>query len=100
MQLPKVYEPKEYESDIYALWEKSGAFAAHPEQDAERFVIAMPPPNATGQLHLGHTLGAAIQDTMLRYARMQGKDVLGLPGTDHAALATNAIMEKQLAEEG
>lgn len=100
MQLPKVYNPKEYESDIYALWEKSGAFAAHPGAHAERFVISMPPPNATGTLHLGHTLGIAIQDIMIRHARMQGKDALWVPGTDHAALATNAVMEKQLAEEG
>jgi valyl-tRNA synthetase len=100
MKLPKVYEPSQYEADIYALWEKSGAFEAHPERKAERFSISMPPPNATGSLHVGHSLGIAIQDTMVRYARMQGKDVLWLPGTDHAALPTNAIMEKQLAEEG
>lgn len=100
MNLPKVYEPTEYETDIYALWEKSGAFQAHPERQAERFVISMPPPNATGTLHLGHTLGIAIQDLMIRYARMQGKDALWLPGTDHAALPVNAIMEKRLAEAG
>src|SRR5579864_217468 len=100
MKLPKVYEPGQYESDIYALWEKSGAFLANPERKAERFSISMPPPNATGSLHVGHSLGIAIQDTMVRYARMQGKDTLWLPGTDHAAIATNAIMEKKLAEEG
>lgn len=100
MKLPKIYEPKEYENDVYALWEKSGAFTAHPEKKAERFVISMPPPNATGTLHLGHTLGIAVQDIMIRYARMQGKDALWLPGTDHAALPVNAIMEKRLAEEG
>lgn len=100
MKLPKVYEPNLYEENIYALWEKSGAFSAHPEINAERFVISMPPPNATGTLHLGHSLGIAIQDIMIRYSRMQGKDALWVPGTDHAALPTNAIMEKQLAEEG
>jgi valyl-tRNA synthetase len=100
MQLPKIYEPNQYESDIYALWEKSGAFQAHPEQSKERFAISMPPPNATGTLHVGHTLGVALQDIMARYARMQGKDVLWLPGTDHAALPVNAIMEKRLADEG
>jgi valyl-tRNA synthetase len=100
MQLPKIYEPKEYESDIYALWEKSGAFIADPNSDKEHFSIAMPPPNATGTLHVGHALFLTIQDTMARFARMQGKDVLWLPGTDHAALATNAIMERQLADEG
>lgn len=100
MKLPKVYEPKEYESDIYALWEKSGALAADPTRKAEHFSISMPPPNATGTLHVGHALGIATQDTMIRFARMEGKDALWLPGTDHAALATNAIMEKQLADEG
>ncbi len=100
MKLPKVYEPHLYETDIYALWEKSGVFEAHPERKAERFTISMPPPNATGSLHVGHALGIALQDIMIRYARMQGKDALWIPGTDHAALATNAIMEKRLAEEG
>ena len=100
MKLPKVYEPHLYESDIYAQWEKSGAFKADPTRQTEHFSISMPPPNATGTLHVGHTLGVALQDIMARYARMQGKDVLWLPGTDHAALATNAIMEKQLTEEG
>lgn len=100
MNLPKIYEAKEYEADIYALWEKSGAFKADPNKKAERFVISMPPPNATGTLHVGHMLGIALQDTMIRHARMQGKDALWLPGTDHAAIAVNAIMEKRLASEG
>ena len=100
MKLSKAYEPNKHESDIYALWEKSGAFEADPKSQKERFSISMPPPNATGSLHVGHALGIAIQDTMIRYARMQGKDALWLPGTDHAALATNAIMEKRLAGEG
>ncbi len=99
MNLPKIYEPAEYESDIYALWEKSGAFQAHPEKNAERFVISMPPPNETGTLSLGHAM-YTLQDIMIRYARMQGKDALWLPGTDHAAIAVNAIIEKKLAEEG
>lgn len=100
MNLPKVYEPKEYESDIYALWEKSGAFVADPSSDKERFSIAMPPPNETGTLSLGHALFLTLQDIMARYNRLQGKDVLWLPGTDHAALAVNAIIEKKLADEG
>ncbi|HSX46808.1 MAG TPA: valine--tRNA ligase [Patescibacteria group bacterium] len=99
MKLPKVYEPKEYEADIYALWEKSGAFQAHPEKRAERFTISMPPPNETGTLSLGHAI-YTLQDIMTRYARLQGKDALWLPGTDHAALPVNALIEKQLAEEG
>lgn len=100
MNLPKIYEANQYERDIYALWEKSGAFKAHPEKSAERFVISMPPPNATGTLHVGHMLGIALQDIMIRHARMRGKDALWLPGTDHAALPVNAIMEKRLSEEG
>ncbi|MCX6725214.1 MAG: valine--tRNA ligase [Candidatus Saccharibacteria bacterium] len=100
MKLPKLYEPSQYETDIYAMWEKAGVFEAQPDKEADRFSISMPPPNATGHLHVGHALGIALQDTMVRYNRMQGKDVLWLPGTDHAALATNAIMEKRLADEG
>lgn len=100
MKLPKLYEPSQYETDIYTMWEKAGVFEAQPDKEAERFSISMPPPNATGHLHVGHALGIALQDTMVRYNRMQGKDVLWLPGTDHAALATNAIMEKRLADEG
>jgi valyl-tRNA synthetase len=100
MKLPKTYEPGQYESDIYALWEQSGAFTADPTTHKERFSIAMPPPNETGTLSLGHALFLTLQDIMARYNRLQGKDVLWLPGTDHAALAVNAIIEKKLAEEG
>jgi len=100
MKLPKVYEPNEYEKDIYALWEKSGAFVADPTSDKERFSISMPPPNETGTLSLGHALFITLQDIMCRNARQQGKDVLWLPGTDHAALAVNALIEKKLADEG
>ena len=100
MQLSKAYEPSEYESDIYALWEQSGAFVADPSSHKERFSIAMPPPNETGTLSLGHALFLTLQDIMARYNRMQGKDVLWLRGTDHAALPVNAIIEKQLADEG
>jgi len=99
MNLPKVYEPGEYESDIYALWEKSRAFVADPTSDKEHFSIAMPPPNETGKLSLGHAM-YTLQDIMARYARAKGKDVLWLPGTDHAALPVNAIIEKKLADEG
>lgn len=100
MKLPKVYEAGQYENDIYALWEKSEVFKADPNSGKEHFSIAMPPPNETGTLHIGHALFITLQDIMARHARQQGKDVLWLPGTDHAALAVNALMEKQLAEEG
>jgi valyl-tRNA synthetase len=100
MQLPKVYEPSEYEGDIYALWEQSGVFTADPESHKERFSIAMPPPNETGTLSLGHALFLTLQDIMARYSRQQGRDVLWLPGTDHAALAVNAIIEKKTSRRG
>jgi valyl-tRNA synthetase len=100
MNLPKTYEPGQYETDIYALWEKSGVFVADPKSKKKRFSISMPPPNETGTLSIGHALFLTLQDIMARHARQQGKDVLWLPGTDHAALAVNAIIEKKLAEEG
>ncbi|PIZ62028.1 valine--tRNA ligase, partial [Candidatus Saccharibacteria bacterium CG_4_10_14_0_2_um_filter_52_9] len=100
MKLPKVYTAGDYESDIYALWEKSGVFTADPKSSKEHFSIAMPPPNETGTLHIGHALFITLQDIMARHARQQGKDVLWLPGTDHAAIATNAVMERTLAEQG
>ncbi len=100
MKLPKVYEPAAYEANIYDLWEQSRAFVADPTSDKQRFSISMPPPNETGTLSLGHALFLTMQDIMARYNRLQGKDVLWLPGTDHAALPVNAIIEKKLAEEG
>ena len=98
MNLPKVYEAANYEADIYKLWERSGAF--QPTGNGDPFSIVLPPPNATGKLHIGHAAMLAIEDTVVRYQRMQGRDVLWVPGTDHAAIATNAIMERQLADEG
>lgn len=100
MNLPKVYDPSAYESDIYTLWEKAQVFKADPTSGKDHFSIAMPPPNETGTLSLGHALFLTLQDIMARHARQQGKDVLWLPGTDHAALPVNAIIEKKLAEEG
>lgn len=100
MKLPKNYEAGQYESDIYALWEKSGIFVAHPESNKEHYSISMPPPNETGTLTLGHALFITLQDILARHARQKGKDVLWLPGTDHAALPVNAIIENLLAEEG
>lgn len=100
MKLPKVYEASQYEDDIYALWEKSEVFVAHPESKKEHFSISMPPPNETGTLHVGHALFLTLQDILARHARQQGNDVLWLPGTDHAALPVNALIEKALADEG
>jgi valyl-tRNA synthetase len=100
MKLPSVYEPGKYEGDIYSLWEQSGLFIAQPDSGKEHYSISMPPPNETGTLHVGHALFITLQDILARHARQQGRDVLWLPGTDHAALPVNAIIEKQLAEQG
>jgi valyl-tRNA synthetase len=98
-ELPKIYDPKAVEDEIYKLWEKSGYF--NPDNlSGEPYSIMMPPPNVTGVLHLGHALENSLMDAMARYQRMQGKKVLLLPGTDHAAVATQAKVEKMLVEQG
>ncbi|MFZ1483601.1 MAG: valine--tRNA ligase [Candidatus Saccharimonadales bacterium] len=98
MQLPKVYEPNQYESDIYALWEKSGAF--EPTGKGEPYSIVMPPPNANANLHIGYALVAALEDIPTRYHRMKGHRTLLLPGADHAGFETQSVYEKHLAKEG
>ncbi|MGA3150612.1 MAG: valine--tRNA ligase [Candidatus Saccharimonadales bacterium] len=100
MKLPKTYNPTEYEAGIYTRWEKSGAFKADPNSPKPHFSISMPPPNETSTLHMGGALFLTLQDIMIRHARQQGKDALWLPGTDHAAIATNAVVERQLVEQG
>jgi len=100
MKLPKTYEAGNYEAEIYKKWEQSGVFKADNNSSKPHFSIAMPPPNETGTLHVGHALFLTLQDVIARHARQQGKDVLWLPGTDHAALATNSLIEKALAEQG
>ena len=101
MELSKTYDPKETEDKIYKLWEKSGYFNPDnfPGERREIFSVALPPPNATGTLHLGHVLEYSIQDAVVRYQRMRGKKVLWVPGTDHAAIATNTKVEKLLIKE-
>jgi len=99
MKLSKTYQPNQYQDDIYKLWEEAGVFQPSPTA-ADCFSVIAPPPNATGMLHMGHVLGTVITDAFVRYQRMNGKAALFLPGTDHAAIATNAIIEKQLAKEG
>ena len=86
--LPKAYDPKAVEDRIYKMWEESGAFTADAESKKESFTVSMPPPNATGNLHLGHAVMLALEDIFIRFARMQGKEALWVPGTDHAAIAT------------
>lgn len=98
MNLPKVYEPGQYESDIYALWEKTGAF--QPSNAKEGYSIVVPPPNANGNLHIGHALTAGLEDIAVRYQRLKGKSALLLPGADHAGFETQVVYEKHLAKEG
>ncbi|HEY8992824.1 MAG TPA: valine--tRNA ligase [Candidatus Microsaccharimonas sp.] len=98
MKLAKAYEPNEYEPNIYALWEKSGAFK--PSGKGEPFSTVMPPPNANGDLHIGHALDMSLKDISVRYKRMRGFDTVYIPGADHAGFETWVVYEKQLAKEG
>lgn len=98
VKLPKAYTPGDYESDIYALWEKSGAF--QPTGKGEPYSIVMPPPNANGDLHIGHALTFALEDIAVRYHRAKGENALLLPGADHAGFETQSTYEKLLAKEG
>ena len=94
--IPKTYEPKKVEDSIYKKWECSGLFKPDLKAHGEPFSVSMPPPNATGILHIGHATFVTLQDIMARYARMNGRPTLWLPGTDHAAIATEARVEKNL----
>ena len=98
--LKKAYTAKDHEDQIYKKWEDSGAFTPKADPKKKSFTISMPPPNATGTLHLGHSIMLAIEDIMIRFKRMQGYEALWLPGTDHAAIATQNKVEKLLAEKG
>ncbi|HLD07648.1 MAG TPA: valine--tRNA ligase [Candidatus Peribacterales bacterium] len=98
--LEKAYDPKAVEDQIYAMWENSDAFKANRDSKKETFTISMPPPNATGQLHLGHAVMLALEDIFIRFQRMRGKEALWVPGTDHAAIATENVVIKQLKEQG
>lgn len=98
MNLPKTYEPKDYENDIYALWEKADAF--QPKGKGDAYSIVVPPPNANGNLHIGHALTMGLQDIAVRYHRMKGQPSLLLPGADHAGFETQSVFEKRLAAEG
>ncbi|HXS07173.1 MAG TPA: valine--tRNA ligase [Rhizomicrobium sp.] len=96
--LDKTFSPKDVEGRIYAQWQEANAFRAGDRPDAEPFAIMIPPPNITGRLHIGHALNNTLQDILARFERMRGKDVLWQPGTDHAGIATQLIVERQLAE--
>ena len=98
MQLPKIYEPDQYEGDIYSLWEKADAFS--PKGNGRAFTISVPPPNANGNLHIGHALTLAIEDMAVRYHRLKGDRAALIPGADHAGFETQVVYERQLEKEG
>jgi len=98
--LDKTFNPKKIEEKHYKNWEDSGAFSCSPDNDAKPFTVMMPPPNVTGSLHMGHALNMSLQDILTRYHRMKGHDSLWQPGTDHAGIATQMVVERMLDEEG
>ena len=100
MTLDKTFAPTEAEPLLYEGWEREGAFACDPNANRAPFTIMIPPPNVTGSLHMGHALTFTVQDTLIRYRRMTGRDALWQPGTDHAGIATQMVVERLLAEEG
>src|SRR6266700_351801 len=102
-ETPKAYEPQSVEDKWYGFWLKHDCFTADPARVSEKrpaYSIVIPPPNVTGVLHMGHVLNNTIQDILARKARMDGKEVLWLPGTDHAGIATQAVVEKELRKQG
>jgi valyl-tRNA synthetase len=98
--MPKAYDPHAVESALYQMWMDKGYFKPRENPDREPFCIIMPPPNVTGELHLGHALTATVEDTLIRWHRMLGDPTLWLPGVDHAGIATQNVVEKQIAKEG
>ena len=97
--LDKQFNPATAEAEIFSKWEQNHLFAAQPNSNKPPFSIIIPPPNVTGVLHMGHALDNSIQDVLCRYKRMKGFDVLWQPGTDHAGIATQVVVEKLLAKE-
>ena len=98
--LEKTFDPKTAEPRLYAQWEASGDFAPIDDLAAQPFAIAIPPPNVTGALHMGHALNNTLQDVLTRFERLRGKAALWLPGTDHAGIATQMVVERQMAAAG
>ena len=99
-ELPKTYEPKEVESSIYKMWEDGHYFHAERDESKKPFTIVMPPPNVTGQLHMGHAMDATLQDILIRFKRMEGYNALWIPGVDHAGIATQIKVEEELRKDG
>ena len=99
-ELAKAYDPSEVEDRIYDFWMKGNYFHAEPDPKKEPYTIVIPPPNITGQLHMGHALDETLQDILIRWRRMQGYCALWLPGTDHASIATEAKIVEAMRKEG
>ena len=99
-QLNNTYTPKEFEDKLYKEWEDKGYFKPSGDKSKKSFSIVMPPPNVTGKLHMGHALDGTIQDLLIRFKRMQGYNTLWVPGTDHAALPTEAKIVETMKKEG
>ena len=99
-ELNKVYEPQAVETEIYNMWQEGGYFHAERDENKKPFTIVMPPPNVTGQLHMGHAMDATLQDSIIRFKRMQGYNALWIPGVDHAGIATQIKVEEELRKEG
>src|SRR3982751_3459757 len=97
--IPKAYEPQSVEAKWYQFWLDKRFFGADPASPRQPYSIVIPPPNVTGILHMGHVLNNTIQDILCRKARMEGKEVLWLPGTDHAGIATQVVVEKKLKKD-
>src|SRR6202165_1775102 len=98
IELHKQYDPKEAQPACLKLWEEQGYFHSRPDPNREPFCIVIPPPNVTGALHMGHALNNTLQDVLCRFERMRGRDVLWQPGSDHAGIATQMVVERQLME--
>ncbi|HDJ29798.1 MAG TPA: valine--tRNA ligase, partial [Candidatus Acetothermia bacterium] len=100
MELPKRYRPDEVEGEMYRLWEEGRYFHAEVDPNKQPFSIVIPPPNVTGRLHMGHALNNTLQDILIRYKRMDGYAACWFPGTDHAGIATQNVVERALEREG
>jgi valyl-tRNA synthetase len=98
-EIPNRFTPEEAEKGLFARWEGAGAFRPDPKAGGAPFVVMMPPPNVTGSLHMGHALNNSVQDAMVRFHRKGGRETLWVPGTDHAGIATQAVVEKRLFKE-
>ncbi len=100
MEISKTFEPKDLEKKWYQFWEKNGYFKPRENTSQKPFTVLMPPPNVTGILHIGHILNNTLQDVVVRFHRMKGESTLWLPGVDHAGIATQNMVEKELAKQG